>query len=174
MCICGADAERPLLGTDVTGIASREFNPGQILVGSLVGVKRSDGRVTVARLEPPLPSTSPGFFHVTLDSSGSYKDVPMDQLYSLHCVDPHNSCTADSRAQRVAPVVGTIPCLLCFFWFCYLVLDAISIFSFLQMIGRTTPPSQPIIAQIEGVATKQVTQIDRHLYLLVLTDATPF
>ena len=68
----------------------------------------------------------------------------------------------------------TIPCLLCFFCFCYLVLDAISIFSFLQMIGRTTPPSQPIIAQIEGVATKQVTQIDRHLYLLVLTDATPF
>ena len=123
MCICGADAERPILGTDVTGIASRELNPGQILVGTLVGVKRSDGRVTVARLEPPLPSTSPGFVHVTLDSSGSYKDVPMDQLYSLRCVDPHISCTADSRAQRVAPVGGTIPCLLCYFCCCYLVLN---------------------------------------------------
>ena len=96
MCICRADAERPILGTDVTGITSRELNAGQILVGTLVGVKWSDERVTVARLEPPLPSTSPDFFHVTLDSSGSYNDVPMDKLYSLRFVDPHSSCTANS------------------------------------------------------------------------------
>ena len=120
MCICGADAERPILGTDVTGIASRELNPGQILVGTLVGVKRSDGRVTVARLEPPLPSTSTGFFHVTLDSSGSYKEVPMDQLYSLRCVDPHISCTADSRAQRVAPVGSRFHAYFVFFVFAIL------------------------------------------------------
>ena len=104
----GADAERPILGTDVTGSASRELNPGQMLVGTLVGVKRSDGRVSIARLEPPLPSTSPGFFHVTVDSSGSYKDVPMDQLYSFR-LDACDLLTENDRARvQVAPVRNAI------------------------------------------------------------------
>ena len=81
-------------------------------MGTLVGVKRSDGRVTVARVDPPLPSTAPGFVHVTLDSAGSYKDVPMNQLYSI-LLDAHIPWTGDSGAhERAAPVQSTIPCLL--------------------------------------------------------------
>ena len=88
----------------MTGSASRGLNPGPIPVGTLVGVKRSDGRVTVGRVETPLPSTAPGFIHVTLDSSGSYKDVPVDQLYSFR-LDPHVSWTGDSGSSvQVAPV----------------------------------------------------------------------
>ena len=89
------------------------MNPGPITVGTLVGVKRSDGRVTVARVDPPLPSTAPGFVHVTLDSAGSpYKDVPMNQLYSI-LLDADIPWTGDSGAdERAAPVQSTIPCLL--------------------------------------------------------------
>ena len=93
-----ADAEWPILGTDLTGSASRGLNPCPILVGTLVGVKRSDGSVTVARVEKSLPSTAPGFVHVILDSSGSYKDVPMDQLYSFR-LDPNISLPGDSVAR---------------------------------------------------------------------------
>ena len=103
-------AERPRLGIDVTGSASRELNIGPIAVGAFVGVKRSDGRVTVARVEPPLPSTAPGFFHVTLDSSGLCKDVPMDQLYSVR-VDTNDLLTENVGAgAQVAPVRNAVRC----------------------------------------------------------------
>ena len=94
-------AEQPALGTDVTGSASR---------GLIVGVTRSDGRVTVAKVELPLPSTAPGFVHVTLDSSGSCKDVPIEQLYSFR-LDAHEFLTenVESRAQ-VAPVRNAVRC----------------------------------------------------------------
>ena len=103
-------AERPALGRDVTGSASRCLDPGPIAVGALVGVKRSDGRVTVAKVELPLPSTAPGFVHVTLDSSGSCKDVPIEQLYSFR-LDAHEFLTenVESRAQ-VAPVRNAVRC----------------------------------------------------------------
>ena len=67
----------------MTGSASRGLNPGAIAMGAFVGVKRSDGRVTVARVKLFLPRTPPGFFHVTLDFFGLCKDVSMDQLYSI-------------------------------------------------------------------------------------------
>ena len=111
MVVDRADAERTTLGIDVTGSASRGLNPGSITVGILVGVKRSDGRVTVARVDPPLPSTAPGFVHVTLDSAGSYKDVPMDQLYTI-CLGAHIPWTGGSGAHaRIAPVQSARPCL---------------------------------------------------------------
>ena len=50
--------------------------------------------MTVARVEKSLPSTAPGFVHVILDSSGSYKDVPMDQLYSFR-LDPNITGSAE-------------------------------------------------------------------------------
>ena len=158
----GADAKRPILGTDVTGNASRELNPGQLLVGALVGVKRSDGRVTVARLEPPRPSTSPGFFHVTLDSSGSYKDVPMDQLYSF-CLDAYDLLTENDGARaQVAPVRNAVRCIepltalfLLFLVFAgwVSVLYVISMFLSLQIIGRIPPVALPI-AEPQGVLTQ--------------------
>ena len=111
MVVDRADAERTTLGIDVTGSASRGLNPGSITVGILVGVKRSDGRVTVARVDHPLPSTAPGFVHVTLDSAGSYKDVPMDQLYTI-CLGAHIPWTGGSGAHaRIAPVQSARPCL---------------------------------------------------------------
>ena len=103
-------AERPRFGIDLTGSASRESNIGPIAVGAFVGVKRSDGKVTVARVEPPLPSTAPGFFHVTLESSGLCKDVPMDQLYSLR-LDTNDLLTENVGAgAQVAPVRNAVRC----------------------------------------------------------------
>ena len=79
-------------------------------MGAFVGVMRSNGRVTIARVDPPLPSTPPGFVHVTLDSSGSYKDVQNDQLYSFR-LDAHHPWTENdgSRAQG-AQVRNAILC----------------------------------------------------------------
>ena len=73
-------------------------------MGAFVGVKRSDGRVTVARVELPLPRTPPGFFHVTLDSFGLCKDVPMDQLYSIR-LDAYDLLNENEEARaHFAPV----------------------------------------------------------------------
>ena len=110
--------------------------------------------MTVGRVETPLPSTAPGFIHVTIDSSGSYKDVPVDQLYSFR-LDPHVSWTGDSGSSvQVAPVGrrDSVPSYIFLFW--AFVLNSISIFLSLQMIGRIPPPAQPFLAQFEGMATK--------------------
>ena len=109
--------------------------------------------MTVGRVETPLPSTAPGFIHVTLDSSGSCKDVPVDQLYSFR-LDPHVSWTGDSGSSvQVAPVGrrDSVPSYFFLFW--PFVLNSISIFLSLQMIGRIPPPAQPFLAQFEGMAT---------------------
>ena len=80
-------------------------------MGAFVGVKRSDGRVTVARVELPLPRTPPGFFHVTLDSFGLCKDVPMDQLYSIR-LDAYDLLTENDEARaQVAPVRNAARCV---------------------------------------------------------------
>ena len=71
------------VGSDVTHCALKIANPVNVTVGTLVGVRRSDGRVTVARIDPALSTTPPGFVHVTLTSDGSWKDVPFIDLYSL-------------------------------------------------------------------------------------------
>ena len=52
-------------------------------MGALLGVRRSNGRVTVARVDPPLASTQPGFVHVTVDVNGSCKDVTLGDLFAL-------------------------------------------------------------------------------------------
>jgi hypothetical protein len=71
------------LGQDVTAIAQPGVDPAQLPIGSFVGVKRSNGCVTVARLTAPAPETPPGQFHVTLDESGAWKDVTPDMLYTV-------------------------------------------------------------------------------------------
>ena len=68
------------LGSDVTRCALKIANPVNVTVGTLVGVRRSDGRVTVARVDPALSTTPPGFVHITLTSDGSWKDVPSRNL----------------------------------------------------------------------------------------------
>ena len=67
----------------MTHCALRNVIPPKLTVGTLVGVRRSDGRVTVARVDPVLESTPPGFFHVTLTMDGSWKDVPLKDLFIL-------------------------------------------------------------------------------------------
>ena len=71
------------LGSDVSHCTLKIANPVNVTVGTLVGVRRSDGRVTVARVDPALSTTPPGFVHVTLTSDGSWKDVPLNDLFSL-------------------------------------------------------------------------------------------
>ena len=79
-------------------------------MGTFVGVMRSDGRVTIARVNPPPPITSPGFVHVILDSSGLCKDVPIDQLYSFR-LDAHGPWNEnDGSRPQGAPVRNAILC----------------------------------------------------------------
>jgi len=76
----GVDVYNLRIGDDVTQHAVINLDPSQLLVGALVGVRRSDGRVTVGRVDP---QSQPGFVHVTLSLDGSWKDVPLDYLYAL-------------------------------------------------------------------------------------------
>ena len=73
------------LGQDVTAVARLGgVDPAHLPVGSLVGVKRSNGSVTVGRVEMPLPCTPAGYIHVALgEEDRTRKDVPPFQLYSL-------------------------------------------------------------------------------------------
>jgi hypothetical protein len=73
----------PALGEDVTLHALLPASSAELVVGALVGVRRSDGRVTVGRLDPPYSSTPAGYFHITVSMDGSSKDVPLGQLFSL-------------------------------------------------------------------------------------------
>jgi len=73
----------PALGEDVTLHALSPASSAQLVVGVLVGVRRSDGKVTVGRLDPPDFSTPAGYFHIALSLDGSSKNVPLDQLFSL-------------------------------------------------------------------------------------------
>ena len=67
--------------------------------------------MTVARVELPLPSTPPGFFHVSLDSSGLCKDVPTDHLYSFR-LDAYDLLTENDEARaQVAPVRNAARCV---------------------------------------------------------------
>ena len=119
--------------------------------------------MTVARVDPPLPSTAPDFVHVTLDSSGSYKDVPMDQLYTIF-LDAHGRWTENDgcRAQgaQVRNAVLCFETLTALFelplssvgWIS--VLYVISISLSLQMIGRNPTLARPT-TETEGVSTQK-------------------
>ena len=115
--------------------------------------------MTVAKVELPLPSTAPGLFHVTLDSSGLCKDVPMDQLYSFR-LDAHDLLTENVGARaQVAPVRNAIRCCepLTALFYCifFSILHLISVFLSLQMIGRVPQLARPI-AESEGVPKNEL------------------
>ena len=115
--------------------------------------------MTVAKVELPLPSTAPGFFHVTLDSSGLCKDVPMDQLYSFR-LDAHDLLTENVGARaQVAPVRNAIRCcepLTALFYCIFFLHPAFGqCFMSLQMIGRIPQLAQPI-AESEGVPKNEL------------------
>ena len=74
---------QPDLGYDVTHCALSNANPVKLTAGTLVAVRRSDGRVTVARVEHALSTTPPGFVHVTLALDGTWKHVHLNDLFSL-------------------------------------------------------------------------------------------
>jgi hypothetical protein len=67
----------------VSAIAQPGVDPAQLPVGSLVGVKRSNGAVTVGRVAAPAPETPQGQVHVTLEEAGAWKDVSPDMLYTI-------------------------------------------------------------------------------------------
>ena len=159
------NAELLALGMDVTGRASRELNPRPKAVGAFDGVKRSDGRVTVARVELPLPSTPPGFFHVSLDSSGLCKDVPTDHLYSFR-LDAYDLLTENDEARaQVAPVRNAVPCVeplaACFHCFSlFWLVRSQSCMCAMQMMGRILPMARTI-ALTQGVPTQK--QVDHNV-----------
>ena len=61
----------------------QNVNPVNLTVGTLVGVRRSDGRVTIARVDRALPTTPPDFVHVTVAMDGSGEDAPLSDLFCL-------------------------------------------------------------------------------------------
>jgi hypothetical protein len=81
----------------VTAIAQPGVDPAQLPIGSLVGVKRSNGSVTVARVTAPAPETPPGQVHVTLEEGGAWKEVTTDMLFTLPVL---------ANVERIANVQG--------------------------------------------------------------------
>jgi hypothetical protein len=77
------------LGQDVTAVARPcGVDPTHLPVGSLVGVKRTNGAVTVGRVETPLHCTPAGHIHVALGEDRTRKDVPPGMIYSLPTAAP--------------------------------------------------------------------------------------
>ena len=72
------------LGEEVKGAAPFSSN-ALPTVGELVGVLRTDGRITVAQVELPLETTPPGSVRLKV-GSGSWKEVKPPVLYSLDIV----------------------------------------------------------------------------------------
>ena len=65
-----------------------------------MGVWRSNGQVTVARVDPPIASTQPGFVHVTVDVDGSCKDVTLEDLFALQQISAQvlTPCSTDNSS----------------------------------------------------------------------------
>eukprot|EP00291_Cryptomonas_curvata_P018484 CAMPEP_0172156882 /NCGR_PEP_ID=MMETSP1050-20130122/3479_1 /TAXON_ID=233186 /ORGANISM="Cryptomonas curvata, Strain CCAP979/52" /LENGTH=235 /DNA_ID=CAMNT_0012826043 /DNA_START=465 /DNA_END=1171 /DNA_ORIENTATION=- len=104
----GENIPKPLglaLGQDVSSIAQPGVDPAQLPIGSLVGVKRSNGSVTVARVTAPAPETPPGQVHVTLEESGAWKDVTTDMLYTIPVL-------AKVEAESIPPTLQQPPATL--------------------------------------------------------------
>jgi hypothetical protein len=77
-------ADQLKLGNDVTGSGFLTIlDLAQIVPGTLVGVKRTDGSVTVGRVDPPCQDTLPGCIRVTLSADGLWKQVTPDLLFSI-------------------------------------------------------------------------------------------
>jgi hypothetical protein len=97
------------LGQDVTAVARPGgVDPTQLCVGSLVGVKRSNGSVTVGRVETPLSCTPSGYIHVALgEEDRKRKDVPPDQLYSLTAAPAGGEMPTSGQYARAGEILSS-------------------------------------------------------------------
>ena len=79
--------EHLVLGQDLSRYVLSQVNIFEIRAGSFVGVKRSNGNITLGLVKLSDPKTPPGLVRVHLSVEGAWKDVRPEMLFSINQLD---------------------------------------------------------------------------------------